>query len=280
MMRVLSLGAGVQSTTVALMVAAGELEPLDCAIFADTGAEPAAVYEHLDWLTSDNVLPFPVHRVSAGDLRQEILAAMRGEARMDARPPFYVANPDGSQGTLMRQCTEDYKLVPIARKLRELLGLKPRQHWPKEPVIEEWLGISTDEAARAKPSRRPAIERRFPLLDLGMSRWDCLQWLRRHDYPQPPKSACTFCPYHNDALWREMKTSDPVSFADAVRIDAAIRPGVSRINRRASSQAEGVASEWFVHRSMTGLAEVDLRNLEDRGQLNFFENECEGVCGV
>ena len=50
-LRVLSLGAGVQSTTLALMAAHGEIGPMpDCAIFADTGWEPNAVYEHLAWL--------------------------------------------------------------------------------------------------------------------------------------------------------------------------------------------------------------------------------------
>ena len=47
-MRVLSLGAGVQSTTLLLMAVEGILPGLDCAIFADTGWEPARVYEHLD----------------------------------------------------------------------------------------------------------------------------------------------------------------------------------------------------------------------------------------
>ena len=57
-LRVLSLGAGVQSTTLALMAAHGEIGPMpDCAIFADTGWEPKAVYEHLAWLRSPNVLP-------------------------------------------------------------------------------------------------------------------------------------------------------------------------------------------------------------------------------
>ena len=44
-LRVLSLGAGVQSSTLALMASRGEIGPMpDCAIFADTGAEPAKVY--------------------------------------------------------------------------------------------------------------------------------------------------------------------------------------------------------------------------------------------
>jgi hypothetical protein len=37
LLRVISLGAGVQSTTMALMAARGEIAPMpDCAIFADT----------------------------------------------------------------------------------------------------------------------------------------------------------------------------------------------------------------------------------------------------
>ena len=52
-LRILSLGAGVQSSTMALMANEGAFGPLpDYAIFADTGWEPKKVYEHLDWLKS------------------------------------------------------------------------------------------------------------------------------------------------------------------------------------------------------------------------------------
>lgn len=74
-LRVLSLGAGVQSSTLALMIAAGELEPIDCAIFADTQSEPRAVYDWLDYLQTK--LPFPVKRVTQGSLRQNILNSVR-----------------------------------------------------------------------------------------------------------------------------------------------------------------------------------------------------------
>ena len=49
MWRVLNLGAGVQSTTLLLMSIRGEIAQLDHAIFADTGWEPKAVYQHLEW---------------------------------------------------------------------------------------------------------------------------------------------------------------------------------------------------------------------------------------
>lgn len=265
---IISLGAGVQSTTMALMASLGLITPMPvCAIFADTGAEPAAVYRHLDWL--EGQLCFPVHRVTVGNLRDQIMAAMRGESRMDARPPFFTL----SGGMLRRQCTQDFKITPIERKVRELLGLRKGQRGPKGPAIEQWIGISTDEAMRMKPSRLSYVRHRWPLVELGISRSGCLRWCEDRGLPRPPKSACTFCPYRSNAEWREMKTHDPVAFAEAVAIDEAIRPGVPGPKRPKGES-------WFVHADRVPLADVDLSTAEDRGQLDMFNNECEGMCGV
>jgi hypothetical protein len=285
-----------------LMAAHGEITPMpDCAIFADTGAEPLAVYEHLDWL--ETALPFPVYRVSAGNLRDEIVGAMTGSNRMDARPPFFVRNvkpigtvvpvyhwgDDGelvqigerilekdeykNSGMLHRQCTQDYKILPIIKKVRELIGLKKGQRGPKEPVVEQWIGISCDEAMRMKPSRLSYISHRWPLIERGYHRGHCLEWCEHHHYPKPAKSACTFCPYTDNARWRDMKANDPVSFADAVAIDRIIRPGMPGPKRPSGNS-------WWVHRDCVPLDEVDLSTAEDHGQLNLFINECEGMCGV
>lgn len=268
MLTIISLGAGVQSTTLALMAARGELTPMpDCAIFADTQSEPAAVYRHLDWLEPQ--LPFPVHRVTAGNLREQIILAMDGKARMDARPPFFTLRG----GMLRRQCTHDFKIVPIERKIRELIGLAKGQHGPKHPVVEQWIGISTDEAMRMKPSRRSYIKHRWPLIEIGMSRQGCLRWSEERDLPRPPKSACTFCPFRSNKQWRQMQIEDPTSFAEAISIDETIRPGMPGPRRPKGE-------EWFLHSDRIPLADVDLSTAEDRGQLNLFLNECEGMCGV
>lgn len=275
MLRVISLGAGVQSTTMALMAARGEIGPMpDCAIFADTGAEPLKVYRHLDWLESQ--LPFPVYRVSAGNIRDQITEGFEHHEiprRIDGRPPFFTRNG----GMLRRQCTQDFKIVPLDRKVRELIGLKKGQRGPKTPVVERWIGISVDEALRAKPSRLTFIKHRFPLLEQKMRRSACLKWCEERQFPVPPKSACTFCPYHDKAQWRDMKANDPESWADAVAIDKLIRPGMPG-PRRPQNQ------EWFVHSDRVPLDEVDLSTPEERGQGNLFGdafvNECEGMCGV
>ena len=180
-LRVLSLGAGVQSTTLALMAAHGEIGPMpDCAIFADTQDEPADVYEHLRWLMSPNVLPFPVHIVTNGKLSDKLKGGDE-----EARIPCFV----GAGGLSKRQCTQNYKLRPIRRKIRELLGVGPRGH-VTAGLVESWIGISTDEAIRKKPSGLAFVVNRHPLIEKWMSRNDCKEWLVANGYPLPPKSAC------------------------------------------------------------------------------------------
>ena len=269
-LRVLSLGAGVQSTTLALMAAHGHFGSVDCAIFADTGWEPAAVYEHLRWLMSPNVLPFPVHIVSSGNLRQSLIAAGNGERW--ASTPAFTRTVDRrgniSIGMIRRQCTTTSKIEPIRRKVRELVGLT-RERSPKHPVVHQWLGISMDEVVRMKPSREAWQVNRFPLIEKRMTRQDCLNWLKSHGYPEPPKSACIGCPFHSDAMWRSMRNNDREAWDDAMEVDRAIRTGL-----------RGIRGEVFLHRSGVPLDEADLSTVADHGQLDLWPNECEGMCGL
>jgi len=266
-MHIISLGAGVQSSTMALMAAAGEITPMpDAAIFADTGAEPQKVYEWLNWLETQ--LPFPVHRVGdEGGLRKHLLQSIDG-GRF-AGPPFFTQALTGkAEGKLRRQCTREFKIDPIIQATRRLLGIGKGERAPKRIMVVSWIGISTDEIARMKPSQEHYIEKRHPLIELNMSRQDCIRWVRDRFGKTPPKSSCTFCPYHDDALWRDMKANDPESWADAVDIDRRIRNGV-----------RGTTQKLYLHRSMRPLDQVDFRTAEDAGQMSMFDDECEGMCG-
>jgi hypothetical protein len=258
--RVISLGAGVQSTTMALMAAHGEIGPMpDAAIFADTGDEPAAVYEHLRWLMSANVLPFPVHICSAGRLSEALFAGDDG-----ARIPFFVAD-----GMAKRQCTRNFKLRPIRRKVRELLGCPRGRIAPRS--VEQWIGISTDESWRVKAAGVEFVVNRWPLIEKRMSRRDCIAWLSSEGYPTPPKSACVYCPYQGDAEWRARRGGPAADWELAKAVDAKLR---------APDQIKRFHGALYAHRSLKPLDDVDLSTAEDRGQLNLFVNECEGLCGV
>lgn len=245
-MKLLSLGAGVQSTTLALMVCEGQLDRLDGAIFADTGWEPADVYAHLDLLAVElKSAGIPLHRVSAGNLRDDLLNADRRFASI----PYYIANPDGTAGMGRRQCTSEYKLGPINREVRRLLGASPPDYRrvPKGRVAEQWIGFSADEIGRVNDGRSPGYVRsRYPLIDLGMDRKACIRWLSSRGWTTVTKSACVGCPYRGNVGWREMRDERPEEWADAVDFDERIRKGGAR--------GVNLVGEAFLHRSRIPLS--------------------------
>jgi hypothetical protein len=263
-MKILSLGAGVQSSTLALMIAHGELPMVDCAIFADTQWEPKKVYDWLDWL--ETKLPFPVHRVTKGNLRKDTLSRSNTTGQQFAAIPWHMKMPNGDRAMGRRQCTNEYKISPLNQKARALLGLKKGER-AKGVLCEVWIGISTDEALRMKPSTDAWKVHKWPLIDKKMSRNDCLKWMEKNNYPSPPKSSCIGCPFHSDHEWRLIK-SDPDLWKDAIEVDLAIR------------NQPGMRGEQYMHRSCVPLSEVDLSTAEERGQVDMFNNECEGMCGV
>jgi len=267
---VISLGGGVQSSVMALMAARGLLKPMpDYAIFADTGWEPKGVYRHLDWLESQ--LPFPVRRVSKGNIRDDILAGTNSTGQQFSSIPAFIRTLSGKASIAKRQCTREYKLSPIETELRYLLGLGYREIIPRDMFVELWIGISRDEIVRMKPSRESWIRNYWPLIDQGMTRADCREWFAEH-YPARvlPRSACIGCPYHSDAEWAEMKLGDKESWADAVFVDAALRT---------SERAQKFDGEMYLHKSMTPLG--DIEQFPDARQYSLlFGDECEGMCGV
>ena len=262
-MQIISLGAGVQSSTMALMAVRGELTPMpDAAIFADTQWEPKAVYEHLSWL--EKQLPFPVYRVTAGDIRKDNLSATNSTGQSFTSMPFYTTG----KGMGRRQCTREYKIAPIRKQIRKLLDIQPRKHVPKGTQIFQWIGISTDESMRMKPSRDSWITHRWPLIENNISRNDCLEWFGKHFKGRKlTKSACIGCPFHDDRTWLEMSKQDPSSWADALEFDEIIR-----------QNKEGVLQ--YIHPSRKPLSEVGLVVDKSRGQIDLFNGECEGMCGI
>lgn len=275
--RVLSLGAGVQSTTVLLMSLAGELPRLDAAVFADTREEPSTVYAHLWWLAglcADAGLPLyvvsdPKSRGLVNDLTDVITGA---RAPGIAQPPIHVRG-DAGRMQIRRQCTTHLKIQPIRRKVRELAGLTGRRS-PDHPVVTQVIGISLDEAHRMRDSDERWIRNEYPLVDRRLKRHDCLLWLQRNGFPRPPRSACVMCPFRNTGDWRELRDTDPEGWARAIVYDELVRDSGQAFGGR------GITGRAYVHFSAVPLGDVDLSTEEDRGQQSLFGAECQGMCGV
>ena len=266
-LRILSLGAGVQSSTLALKIKHGEIPMVDAAIFADTKGEPKAVYTWLDWL--EKQLNYPVYRVVWRDLRQDIFDASVGKYKAFTAP-FYTKNPEtGKKGLLRRQCTADYKIKPVVQKVREMLGLKWGEKRKKGTSVEMIMGISIDEIFRMKTNRLKYITNVYPLIDEKLSREDCKKWMKENGYPTPPRSACTFCPYHSTAEWLDIK-KNPEEWAAVVEMDKAIRD-TEKFKKGDNKD------QMFLHRSCVPIDQVDFG--KEDPQMDLFNSECEGMCG-
>ena len=318
---ILSLGAGVQSSTLALMAAAGEITPMPvAAIFADTQAEPASVYKWLDWL--EKQLPFPVERITRGNLAVESIkvhtSKTSGNRYTEHNIPAFIINPAGKIGIMNRHCTGDFKIDPITSRLRTLVGkpamrewrnrhkqalsqltqwkhqcadmkrsnkklpkhergpppLRPESAWQEcqaDALVVQWIGISWDEIRRMKEGRHAWIRNTWPLIDKKITRQKCLVWMSQMQHPEPPRSACIFCPYHDDKEWLRMKEQDPESFAFAVQWEKQLQAAMDE-----SSELEG---KPYLHDTCKPLDTIDFTRPPDE-QGSLFDNECEGMCGV
>ncbi len=272
-LKVISLGGGVQSTVMSLMAVEGGFGPVpDCAIFADTHWEPPSIYEHLEWMRGN--LSFPIHVVDNGrSLREDVksLTNHSDHPNFVDIPVFLKGRNGEGDGIGRRQCTTNYKIRPIRRKIRELLGLRPGQRVPHGTTVELWLGISTDEAMRMKTSRDRWMRHRYPLIEAGMSRSDCLEWWAVRFNRPLERSACVGCPFQSRKRWLATKCRWPELFAEAVEIDFNIRSGLS------------FAKEPYLHSLKLPLAEAVKRDEADLGNeahADGFGNECEGHCGL
>ncbi len=274
--RVLNLGAGVQSTAVALMSQRGELPRVDIAIFADTGEEPRAVYDHLEWLIRH--VTFPVLRRSYGKLGDDLLSG-RGPNQNFRNIPAFLASEEGrKEGIGWRQCTYNYKVKVIDETIkRELFGLAPRQHVPPGFSCTNVTGLSWDEPMRvAKVRGKNCAWQTFecPLFDMQWTRAKCAAWLRDKVPHIVPRSACVFCPYHNNEEWRHIRDHDQEGWQRALTIDRALRED--------AACSCGLRKAMYLHSSCVPLERAEIDTAESRKDqyLFGFARECDGMCGL
>jgi len=309
----LNLGAGVQSTTLELMFRQGLIQydglpiRLTAAGFADTQREPAYVYQHLYWLmhpTTPSTHPIVV--VSKSDLGADLSRGENSTRQRFATIPAFTAEVEGRKtGIVRRQCTNEYKIRVLERYWRSLLGVTNRQRIPAHKKLYLYFGISLDEKTRAtsiwesyhigRPRknkdgtvmlskrtgeplvRRSPFEPRFPLIEMGMTRDDCKEFLKKQGIPHEVKrSACVFCPFRSDPEWIELQTDDPAGWNYAVELDRVLRMPNRIINRNLNQKL-------YLHESCIPLDLVQLDpnpKPQKAIQLGLWQNECAGMCGV
>ena len=157
-----------------------------------------------------------------------------------------------------RWCTNEFKITPIRRYLRDVVGATP-----KRPVIMD-IGFSIDEARRmANASQVRYIYKNYPLVWDHVSRTGCEDIIKRHGWPAAPKSACDFCMFRGPKYFKKMAYENPKRFQEIMELEE---------------------STWRV-KHFTLLPGISLRELRDKnaGNLDAFATEgtcMEDVCGV
>ena len=191
---ILSFGAGVN--TVALMVIlVNERAPLDCVIFADTGAETPGTYEALEnarGYLDEQGIPFKV--VQARPRQTDLYGTLQ---RRRVIPSVQ-----------WRWCTRDFKVNPI-HSYYSTLGVP----------INQYIGIAFDEVHRMKDSRVSHITNIYPLVERRMTRQDCINIIEEAGLPVPEKSGCYFCPFNSTERWKQLLAEYPDLFEKAIMLE-------------------------------------------------------------
>lgn len=269
-MKIILLGLGVQSTCLYLKSSLGQFPRADYAIFSDVGGEAEPTYRYLEFLLQwqKKHKGIPIHVLKVKNLYKDLLS-LKQEQRFTTIPAF-TKNADGSIGMLKRQCTAEYKIVPVDNFIRDSIYLLPKR--ARRPQTDLWYGISTDEIERAAiPQARWKLNI-YPFLCMQVDsygnstglpwgqkidRQGIIQWYKTNGFPVPPKSSCIFCPYQSDEAWEDKKNNNPEDFNAAIKIDEAIRNMTSR----------GIKSPVYLHRSCRPLKEIvfDNKSFKDLG---------------
>lgn len=201
-----SYGGGTQSIAIALLVASGRLPKPDIIVFADTGMEASETFEY----TKKYVSPL----LATLGLEIEIVGQEWAKVGMYSRKGELLPPAFTEHGKLPTFCSKEWKARVIQRYLR---------HIGVEECVT-WLGMSTDEVERLKPSDVKWQTIEWPLCFLvPMNRAECRQLILNYGWTEPPKSSCWMCPNRRNDQWQRLKMFYPGDFARAVEIDKAIR---------------------------------------------------------
>lgn len=266
MLRCFSYGGGVQSTAALVLAVQGQID-FPTFLFANVGDDS----EHPDTLRYVREVAMPYAAAQGIELVELRHTRKDGTEetlyRKLTRPgsrstgiPIYL---EGSGAPGRRSCTAEFKVRRIAVWQR-------RHGATKDDPAVTGLGISLDEFHRARTDSGIATQvLAYPLLDLRLTRQDCVNIIQRAGLPVPPKSSCWFCPFHSIATWRRLQNARPDLFDRAVELERTLSERSDRDPDR---------GRVFLTRALRPL---DQALAGTQHELEFIDDACEsGFCMV
>lgn len=275
-MKILSCGAGMQSTALALMSCENALAarkgweipnkdvPIyDLVIFCDLGMEPSWVLMQWQFIEKACDSAGITHKLLDTDLYGHLMENF-GERRT-VSIPWWTLGDDGKKSKMPRNCTIDFKVEMISKYIRwEVLGYRKGQRLKDhdKKAHEMHMGFSLEEAQRCSESPNPMFVNKFPLVRMGWTRAESYAYCLDVWGLDTKASACSFCPFHQNYFFKYLKENRPDEYAAVVKVDNLLRD---------KNPKPPMDSDLFISRSR--------KRLEDLTPEDCNDMKCFEYCG-
>lgn len=204
-------GGGVQSAAIAALIVQGHLRP-DLAVIVDTEREQSTTWTYMDEVITPALATVGVtlNRVRKSAFEHRDLYGGK-DADTLLIPAF--TNQAGEIGKLPGYCSSYWKRE-VVKRWANTQGVK---------AVDQWLGISVDEMRRVQAQKTGKWNTRYPLIERGLNRSECVALVLAMGWPLPPRSSCWMCPNHTQEEWRDIRDNKPEDWRRAVLFDKYIR---------------------------------------------------------
>ncbi|MEZ9892627.1 hypothetical protein AB4356_09620 [Vibrio lentus] len=250
---ILSSGGGTQSNATIVLISQGKLPKPDLIIMSDTEREMSEVFDYqkkyIKPICDDMGVDYII--VPKSEYTKNDITDVKGN---NVLPPVFTEwNGRDDYGLCGKQpgfCSDKWKKDIVRRVCNE--------RFPKSQ-FDMWLGITTDEIKRVKPTIGK-WQNRYPLIELRLSRSEAIGTVQNAGLPTPPRSACWMCPNRHDSEWQYMKERCPRDFKKAVQFEQDLQKEYPHL---------------WLHKSGVPIGEVVFTD----GQLDMFYSFCDsGMC--
>lgn len=248
-----SYGGGTNST--ALLI--GLIERgiwFDVATFADTGGERPGTYAYVqmfdEWLRA---------RGRSGIKRVQYVNKHGEPVTLEQRSLMTERLPSLAYG--FKKCSLRFKRGPQDKFAN---NWEPaRAAWSRGDKVVKMLGFDADEPHRAAGDRDDKkYTYRYPLIEWGWGREECVTAIERAGLPQPGKSSCFFCPATKPREILALQSCHPKLVERALEIERRAAP-------HTRGAIVGLGRDW------TWQSVIDA----DAAQLKLFRRAPDMACG-
>lgn len=222
----LAYGGGVNSKAIAVEYVRRGL-PIDLILFADTGGERKRTYADLEhfsfWLESKGY-PAVIRVQRVNDKGEPI--TLEGECLKRGQLPSIAYG--------LKACSQKHKGQPQDKFMNH--WQRAQEAWKRGEKVVKLIGYDAGEPHRIKDYGDEKYELRYPLVEWGWGRDECVKAIQDAGLPLPGKSACFFCPSTKPHEIRQLMIEEPELLKRALAMEANAKANLTSV--------KGLGRDW------------------------------------